>query len=106
MRGDEQRVVDTFCAYLSEAGWRVRREVHFCDLVAERGGITLYAEAKGKTSDAGLDVDTLYGQLLRRMPIAKRQLRGSLSLCPKMHGQQRSARQQLCGTSSGSRSML
>ena len=28
----------------------------------------MYAEAKGKTTSAGLDVDTLYGQLLRRMP--------------------------------------
>jgi len=27
----------------------------------------LYAEAKGRTSEPGLDVDTLYGQLLRRM---------------------------------------
>jgi hypothetical protein len=28
----------------------------------------LYAEAKGRTAAIGLDVDTLYGQLLRRMP--------------------------------------
>jgi hypothetical protein len=28
---------------------------------------TLLAEAKGSTSSAGLDVDTAYGQLLRRM---------------------------------------
>jgi hypothetical protein len=27
----------------------------------------LYAEAKGRTMAIGLDVDTLYGQLLRRM---------------------------------------
>ena len=27
----------------------------------------LYAEVKGRTTDAGLDVDTVYGQLLRRM---------------------------------------
>jgi hypothetical protein len=27
----------------------------------------LYAEAKGRTSSAGLDVDTLYRRLLRRM---------------------------------------
>jgi hypothetical protein len=33
---------------------------------AEREGETLYAEAKGRTA---ADLDTLYGQLLRRMPI-------------------------------------
>jgi hypothetical protein len=27
----------------------------------------LYAEAKGRTAAMGLDVDTMYGQLLRRM---------------------------------------
>jgi hypothetical protein len=36
---------------------------------AERDGDTLYAEAKGRTSLVGLDIDTLYGQLLRRMPL-------------------------------------
>jgi hypothetical protein len=30
--------------------------------------VTLYAEAKGRTEAIGLDVDTLYGQLLRRVP--------------------------------------
>jgi hypothetical protein len=28
----------------------------------------IYAEAKGRTTAPGLDVDTGYGQLLRRMP--------------------------------------
>jgi len=37
-------------------------------VVAQRNGRTLYAEAKGRTSSPGLDVDTLYGQLLRRIP--------------------------------------
>ncbi|MBS1845663.1 MAG: hypothetical protein JST53_14700 [Actinobacteria bacterium] len=39
-------------------------------MAARRGPETLYAEAKGRTAAIGLDVDTLYGQLLRRMPIA------------------------------------
>lgn len=69
MRGDEQRVVDAFAAWLEARGWQVRREVEFCDLVASREGETLYTEAKGRTTAIGLDVDTLYGQLLRRMPI-------------------------------------
>lgn len=31
-------------------------------------GRRLYAEAKGRTAAPGLDVDTMFGQLLRRMP--------------------------------------
>ncbi|WP_395111283.1 hypothetical protein [Actinomadura sp. SCN-SB] len=68
MRGDEARVVDAFCRYLRVHGWTVEREQAFCDVVAKRDGQTLYAEAKGRTSSPGLDVDTLYGQLLRRIP--------------------------------------
>lgn len=68
MRGDEKRVVNAFCAYLNEDGWRVQREIQFVDVKATRGPQTLYAEAKGRTSAIGLDVDTLYGQLLRRVP--------------------------------------
>lgn len=69
MRGDEARVVAAFCAWLERDGWRVQREVDFCDVIAERDGERLYAEAKGRTSALGLDVDTMYGQLLRRMPL-------------------------------------
>lgn len=71
MRGDEQRIVDAFAAWLEAHGWEVRREVDFCDLVATRAEETVYVEAKGPTKAIGLDVDTLYGQLLRRMPIAE-----------------------------------
>ena len=42
-------------------------EVGWADIVATRDGDTLFAEAKGTTASAGLDVDTAYGQLLRRM---------------------------------------
>lgn len=70
MLGDEERVVNAFCGYLEGDGWEVSREVDFCDIVARRApGEVLYAEAKGRTKAIGLDVDTLYGQLLRRMPI-------------------------------------
>ncbi len=68
VRGDEARVVDAFCVWLEAAGWSVRREVHFVDVAAVRGDERLYAEAKGRTAAIGTDVDTLYGQLLRRMP--------------------------------------
>ena len=67
VRGDEERVVQAFCVWLQSHGWIVQREVAFVDVYAERGGQRLYAEAKGRTSSLGLDLDTLYGQLLRRM---------------------------------------
>ncbi len=67
MRGDEQRVVDAFCAHLAAAGWNVDTQVDFADVVATREGQRLIGEAKGRTSEPGLDVDTLYGQLLRRI---------------------------------------
>jgi hypothetical protein len=67
-RGDEARIVQAFCAWLEGEGWQVEREVAFVDVVATRDGVRLYAEAKGRTTSPGLDVDTMYGQLLRRMP--------------------------------------
>src|SRR5947207_15920417 len=67
MRGDEKRVIDAYVAWLKQGNWTVQREVDFADVYAERGDERLYAEAKGRTTSPGLDVDTLYGQLLRRM---------------------------------------
>lgn len=67
MRGDEKRVVDAFRKWLENNGWTVREEENFIDVVAERQNERLYAEAKGRTKAIGLDVDTLYGQLLRRI---------------------------------------
>jgi hypothetical protein len=67
-RGDEARVAAAFSAWLTEQGWQVRTEVEHVDVLAEREGVRLFAEAKGITSSPGLDVDTAYGQLLRRMP--------------------------------------
>jgi hypothetical protein len=69
MRGDEARIVQAFHEHLEAAGWTVTREVDFCDLVGERDGGRLFAEAKGRTQAVGVDSDTMYGQLLRRMPI-------------------------------------
>ncbi len=65
--GDEARVVDAFCAGLERDGWTVMREAKFVDVAAERGDEHLHAEAKGRTTAVGLNVDTLYGQLLRRV---------------------------------------
>jgi hypothetical protein len=65
--GRESEVVAAFVRWLAREGWRVRTEVDWADVVAERGDERLVAEAKGMTAAPGLDVDTLYGQLLRRM---------------------------------------
>ncbi len=67
MRGDEERVVTANASWLEQNGWTVVREVEFVDVFAERGEEKVYAEAKGRTAAIGLDVDTLHGQLLRRM---------------------------------------
>jgi hypothetical protein len=64
-------VIDAFARHLAEGGWNVSPEVDFCDLVAERAGERLFVEAKGRTAAIGTDVDTMYGQLLRRMPLAE-----------------------------------
>jgi hypothetical protein len=71
VRGDDQRVGDAFRAWLVSEGWEVGDpppELEFLDVLASRDGRSLYAEVKGTTSSIGLDVDTAYGQLLRRMP--------------------------------------
>lgn len=68
MRGDELRVVNAFCTFLEGEGWRVEREIDFVDVVATRDSTILYAEVKGRTEAIGVDVDVLYGQLLRRVP--------------------------------------
>jgi hypothetical protein len=68
MRGDEERVVQAFCAFLQQRGWSTEREIGFIDIVAQKDGQQIFAEAKGRTAAVGLDVDTMFGQLLRRMP--------------------------------------
>lgn len=68
MRGDEARVVAAFRQWLESDGWATELEVEFVDILATRGDERMYVEAKGRTSSPGLDIDTLYGQLLRRMP--------------------------------------
>ncbi len=82
MRGDEQRVVDAFCAYLRGEGWEVSTEVEYADVVATRAGRALYAEAKGRTSEPGTDADTMYGQLLRRMGSADNPASGYAVVVP------------------------
>ena len=60
-------MVTAYVNWLQQGGWTVQREVDFADVYAERAEERVYAEAKGRTAAIGLDVDTLYGALLRRM---------------------------------------
>src|SRR3954467_10790066 len=63
-------VVPAFCRRLEAQGWETQVETEFVDVVAHRGNETIYAEVKGRTkSRPGAGLDTLYGQLLRRMPV-------------------------------------
>jgi hypothetical protein len=62
-------VVPAFRQWLEAQGWETETEADFVDVVAHRGSETIYAEVKGRTkSRPGAGLDTLYGQLLRRMP--------------------------------------
>lgn len=68
-KGDEARVVAAFTRHLVAEGWTiVTTPGSWADVIAVRGAERLVAEAKGNTgSNAGLDIDTMFGQLLRRM---------------------------------------
>ena len=62
-------VVPAFRRWLETQGWETETETGFVDVVAHRGNETIYAEVKGRTkSRSGAGLDTLYGQMLRRMP--------------------------------------
>ena len=61
MKGDEERVIQAFCAFLREQGWSTKREVGFIDVIAQKDGHRILAEAKGRTAAVGLDVDTMFG---------------------------------------------
>lgn len=65
----ERVVVHAFRQWLKAQGWKTEIEKDFVDVVARRGSETIYAEVKGRTKGRpGAGLDTLYGQLLRRMP--------------------------------------
>lgn len=64
----EVAVEAAFVRHLMERGGDVYTDTaDHVDFVARRGVEHIVAEVKGTTSSAGLDVDTAYGQLLRRM---------------------------------------
>jgi hypothetical protein len=67
---DEDRIIRAFVRHLEREGWSVvlaRPSVNEPDIIATRGRDRLVAEAKGRTAAPRTDVDTMYGQLLRRI---------------------------------------
>lgn len=64
----EAEVQAAFVLYLMERGWDPRtNNANYTDVIATRGAERLLAEVKGDMTATGIDVDTAYGQLLRRM---------------------------------------
>jgi hypothetical protein len=68
-RGSEAPVERAFKTWLVANGWRLIDDSgSWADVIAERGVERLIGEVKGYTGGStGLDVDTMFGQLLRRM---------------------------------------
>jgi hypothetical protein len=65
----ERQVVKDFRRRLEADGWTTQVEKDHVDVVARRGAEAIYAEVKGRTKGRpGEGLDTLYGQLLRRLP--------------------------------------
>ena len=84
----EAEVQAAFVKYLNERGWKVVTDnPDYTDVIARRGAELLVAEVKGTTTLPGLDVDTAYGQLLRRMrdrPEESSIRLGRAGICPKI----------------------
>ncbi|MEV8564914.1 hypothetical protein AB0436_04890 [Streptomyces sp. NPDC051322] len=65
---EEDRVTGAFRRWLISEGWTpVTPTDRWTDIEAVRGEERLICEAKGRTSEKGIDADIAYGQLLRRM---------------------------------------
>jgi hypothetical protein len=76
---DEDRVTDAFRTWLLAGGWTpVDPTDRWTDIEAVRGNERLICEAKGRTSEKGIDGDIAYGQLLRRMTSQEPQTRYAL----------------------------
>ncbi|MGW3915446.1 hypothetical protein ACWEBX_28575 [Streptomyces sp. NPDC005070] len=76
---DEDRVLDAFRTWLLAEGWTpVEPTDRWTDLEAVRGEERLICEAKGRTSEKGIDADIAYGQLLRRMTSQDARIRYAL----------------------------
>ena len=84
----EADVQRAFVEHLGDRGWDVTTDnPDHTDLIAKRGAERIVAEVKGRTSEPGLDVDTMYGQLLRRMhPAATDETRYAVVVPADMRG--------------------
>lgn len=75
----EAQVQAAFVEYLAERGWVVETDnADYTDVIARRGDELVLGEVKGKTTSPGLDVDTAYGQLLRRIRVRPETVRYAL----------------------------
>lgn len=67
--------------WLLERGWDVSEGPRSgADLIAHRGAEHLVVEAKGHTAYPGVDVDTLFGQILRRIDPAAEMTRYAVAV--------------------------
>lgn len=68
-KGSEAVVERAFKNWLVATGWRLIDDSgSFANVIAERDDERLIGEVKGyNAANTGLDVDTMYGQILRRM---------------------------------------
>lgn len=68
-KGSEAPVEAAFKRWLEREGWTLINEAgSWADVIAGRGDERLIGEVKGHTgANTGLDMDTMFGQLLRRM---------------------------------------
>lgn len=69
--GSEAQVEADFVAWLEARGWTRAQRVGHADVTMVRDDVRLIGEVKGRTSSPGTDVDTMFGQLLRRIDIGR-----------------------------------
>ena len=69
--GSEAQAEADFVAWLEARGWTRTQRVGHADVTMIRDGARLIGEVKGRTSSPGTDVDTMFGQLLRRVDLGQ-----------------------------------
>jgi hypothetical protein len=59
MRADEDRAVDSFCAWLEDRAWTVERGETLNVVIATHGAQKLRAVVKGRSTNPTIDVDAM-----------------------------------------------